>query len=284
MTGPLLAAEHLTFAYRAGSGRGSTVAVDDVSLAVEAGDLLGIVGESGSGKSTVARCLVRLLHPRAGRVRFRGEDVESLRGRPLRGFRRSVQIVFQDPYSSLNPRMTIEDIVGEGLLVHHPEANREQRKERIVAALQEVGMGSDALARYPKAFSGGQRQRIAIARALVVEPDVLVCDEPVSALDVSVQAQVINLLRQMQVDRGLAIVFIAHDLAVVRALCRKVVVMHNGRVVEQGTRAEIYEHPREAYTRSLLEAVPIPDPPVERARRQAAGVKSQPSAGTVEER
>lgn len=284
MTGSLLATEHLTFEYRSAAGRGTVRAVDDVSLSVEGGDLLGIVGESGSGKSTVARCLVRLLNPGSGRVCFRGADIAGLRRRELREFRRSVQMVFQDPYSSLNPRMTVEDIVGEGLLVHHGGESGPDRADRIVAALQEVGLDADVRPRYPRAFSGGQRQRIAIARALVVEPEVLICDEPVSALDVSVQAQVLNLLRQTHRRRGLAVVFIAHDLAVVRALCRRVAVMHDGRVVEQGSREDVYQRPAEEYTRALLRAVPIPDPGAERARQEAARATAQPTAARVEER
>jgi oligopeptide transport system ATP-binding protein len=281
--GPLLAAEDVSFSHPATKGSPSARAVDSVSLELRPGEVLGVVGESGSGKSTLARLLVRLIRPDTGRVTFRGGDVASLSGAGLRQYRRGVQMVFQDPYSSLNPRMTVEEIVGEGLAVHEPALDAAGRRERAAAALAEVGLPADALRRYPRAFSGGQRQRIAIARALVLRPDALVCDEPVSALDVSVQAQVIELLRETQRRHGLAVVFIAHDLAVVRSLCQRVAVMHQGRVVETGSRDEVYGDPKDPYTRSLLAAVPIPDPARERARRAAAREALRDQAGAAVE-
>jgi ABC-type oligopeptide transport system ATPase subunit len=277
---PLLTAEDVSFSHPAARGAPAVRAVDSVSLELHPGEVLGVVGESGSGKSTLARLLVRLNRPAGGRVTFRGTDIASLSGAGLRQFRRGVQMVFQDPYSSLNPRMTVEEIVGEGLAVHEPSLNGAGRRERAAAALAEVGLPADALRRYPRAFSGGQRQRIAIARALVLRPAALICDEPVSALDVSVQAQVIKLLRETQRRHDLAILFIAHDLAVVRSLCQRIAVMHQGRVVESGPRDEVYGDPKDPYTRSLLAAVPIPDPSRERARRAAAreAVRSQAGA------
>ena len=280
---PLLAAEDVSFSHPAVRGATATRAVDSVSLELHPGEVLGVVGESGSGKSTLARLLVRLLRPYTGRVTFRGTDVASLSGAGLRQYRRSVQMVFQDPYSSLNPRMTVEEIVGEGLAVHEPDLDAAGRRERVTAALDEVGLPAEALRRHPRAFSGGQRQRIAIARALVLRPAALVCDEPVSALDVSVQAQVIELLRETQRRHGLAVLFIAHDLAVVRSLCQRVTVMHEGRVVESGTRDEVYGDPKDPYTRSLLAAVPIPDPPLERARRAAAREALRDQSGAAVE-
>jgi ABC-type microcin C transport system duplicated ATPase subunit YejF len=243
--------------------------------------VLGVVGESGSGKSTLARLLVRLIRPESGRVTFRGTDIGDLAGSGLREYRRSVQMVFQDPYSSLNPRMTVEQIVGEGLAVHEPRLSAAGRRERSAAALAEVGLQEEALGRYPRAFSGGQRQRIAIARALVLRPAALICDEPVSALDVSVQKQVIDLLRESQQRHGLAVLFIAHDLAVVRSLCQRVSVMHQGRVVESGPRDDVYGNPQDEYTRALLAAVPIPDPARERARRAAAREAAQTQPGAA---
>lgn len=270
MTSPLLAVEDISYTHPSASGASAARAVDAVSLELYPGEVLGLVGESGSGKSTTARLIVRLMQPDTGRVLFRGRDIATLRGAEMREYRRCVQMVFQDPYSSLNPRMTVEEIVGEGLAVHEGTLDRTARRERVVASLAEVGLPEDALARYPRAFSGGQRQRIAIARVMALRPAALICDEPVSALDVSVQAQVIELLRETQLRHGLAVLFIAHDLAVVHSLCSRVAVMHDGRMVESGTRDEVYRTPKAEYTRSLLAAVPIPDPARERARRAEA--------------
>ncbi|GAA3091109.1 ATP-binding cassette domain-containing protein [Streptosporangium carneum] len=268
MSRTLLAVDGLgkTFASR---DRGEPVkAVDDVSFTLDQGETLGLVGESGSGKSTITRCLVGLERPDTGTVTYDGFDVLRAGRDERRRFRREVQLVFQNPYASLNPRMTVEDLVGEQLLVHQGRRSREGRRERVVEVLEMVGLTGAHLPRYPAQFSGGQRQRIAIARALVSEPKVLICDEPVSALDVSVQAQVINLLRAMRRELGLTVLFIAHDLAVVRQLCDRLLVLKDGRVVEEGSREQVYGAPAHEYTRALLAAVPIPDPAADRARRR----------------
>jgi ABC-type oligopeptide transport system ATPase subunit len=263
---PILEVRNLVKAF---SGRGGTPAVNDVTFAVRKGEALGLVGESGSGKSTTARCAAGLVRPDAGRVLIAGQDVTRARGRALRPTRRRVQMVFQDPYSSLNPRMTVAALVGEGMLVHGIEPDRARRRERTVEVLETVGLGAEHLDRHPRSFSGGQRQRIAIARALAVGPDLLICDEPVASLDVSVQAQVLDLFSDLRERLGLALLFIAHDLAVVHHLCGRVAVMHTGRVVELGEREQVYTAPRHPYTRSLLDAVPVPDPAAERARAAA---------------
>jgi ABC-type oligopeptide transport system ATPase subunit len=244
-----------------------TPAVDGVSFAVPEGGAVGIVGESGSGKSTTARLVGGLIKADAGSVTFDGRQIAGASRSELRGVRRSLQYVFQDPFSSLNPRMTVEQLVGEGLLVHGLERDRAARRDRVVEALESTGLSAEHLGRYPRSFSGGQRQRIAIARAIAVRPRLLICDEPVSSLDVSVQAQVLNLLADLRRRTGVAILFIAHDLAVVRYLCESVVVMHDGTVVEQGGRDAVFERPTHPYTRALLAAVPVPDPALERARR-----------------
>ncbi|MBB2947221.1 ABC-type oligopeptide transport system ATPase subunit [Actinoplanes lutulentus] len=259
MRSDLLTADGLTKRY------GRFTAIEDVSFTLRAGEVLGLVGESGSGKSTTVRCLVGLTKPDAGTVSYDGEP---LQGRAAwHRFRREAQMVFQDPYASLNPRMTVAEIVGEGLRVHGIERTAAGRRARVTTLLGQVGLDAGDLDRYPRSFSGGQRQRIAIARAIAVEPRVLICDEPVSALDVSVQAQVVNVLRDMGRELGLSILFIAHDLAVVRYLCDRLVVLDQGRIAEQGTREQIYDNPQAPYTRSLLAAVPIPDPAAERERR-----------------
>ncbi|MGQ4271124.1 ATP-binding cassette domain-containing protein [Nocardiopsis changdeensis] len=263
---PLLEARNLVKTF---PGNAGTRAVDDVSFTVGRGEALGLVGESGSGKSTTARCVAGLVRPDSGRVLVAGRDVTGARGRELRAIRRRVQMVFQDPYSSLNPRMTVAELVGEGMYVHGIEPDRARRRDRTVQILETVGMGSEHLDRYPRSFSGGQRQRIAIARALAVGPDLLICDEPVASLDVSVQAQVLDLFCDLREKLGLALLFIAHDLAVVHHLCGRVAVMNSGRVVELGDREQVYTAPTHPYTRSLLDAVPVPDPAVERARAAA---------------
>nr|WP_217274853.1 ATP-binding cassette domain-containing protein [Rathayibacter sp. VKM Ac-2835] len=242
-------------------------AVADVSFRLERGSALGLVGESGSGKSTTARLVAGLLKPDAGSVLLDGTELVGASRAALREARRSLQFVFQDPFASLNPRMRVSELVEEGLIVHRVLPDARARRDRVVETLESVGLGAEHLQRYPRSFSGGQRQRIAIARAVAVRPRVLICDEPVSSLDVSVQAQVLNLLADLRGTLDLALLFIAHDLAVVRYLCDHVAVMNGGRILEQGSRESIYGDPRHPYTRELLDAVPVPDPVAERARR-----------------
>ncbi|MBC7433362.1 MAG: ABC transporter ATP-binding protein [Rubritepida sp.] len=234
-------------------------AVEDVSLTIRPGEAVGLVGESGCGKSTAARAMLRLIEPTAGRVRFKGQDVLTARGDALKTIRRKMQMVFQDPYSSLNPRQTIGSALMEPMRVHHI-ATGAQARARAAAQLDEVGLPANALDRYPHEFSGGQRQRIGIARALTVEPELIVADEPVSALDVSVQAQVLLLLRELRTRRGLAFLFVSHDLSVVRWFCDRVAVMYLGRIVEEGPVAEVLRAPLHPYANMLREASPEPDP------------------------
>ncbi|MDB5531056.1 MAG: oppF 5 [Devosia sp.] len=262
----MLQIDHISKSFPAGRGQ-RTMVLDDIVLNVDEGQSVGLVGESGSGKSTIIRCALGLAQPDSGRVSYSGIDVHRASRFDTLRFRRDVQLVFQDPYASLNPRMTVEELVGEGLLVHKLETTAAGRRARVVEMLRMVGLGEEALARYPRSFSGGQRQRIAIARAVVIRPKLLICDEPVSALDVSVQAQVINLLQDMQAQLGLGILFVAHDLAVVRHLCTTVAVLERGRIVEHGSREQVFDAPQHPYTKALLEAVPIPDPAIGRARR-----------------
>jgi oligopeptide transport system ATP-binding protein len=235
-------------------------AVDGVSIQLRRGETLGVVGESGCGKSTLAKLLVGLERPTAGSITVRDQDLLGLRGRALRRARRHIQLVLQDPYTSLNPRMTVGDIVGEPFEIHREVAPRGQRRQRVQELLDTVGLNPDHVHRYPHQFSGGQRQRIGIARALALRPEIIVCDEPVSALDVSIQAQVINLLERLQDEFALSYVFIAHDLSVVRHIADRVAVMYLGTIVETGDDTEIYERPTHPYTQALLSAVPVPDP------------------------
>ncbi|MEV5592959.1 dipeptide ABC transporter ATP-binding protein [Streptomyces sp. NPDC052496] len=239
---------------------GSVKAVDTVSFVLRKGETLGIVGESGCGKSTVAKLLVGLEQPTGGRILYRGEDITRLSGRALKAVRRNIQMVFQDPYTSLNPRMTVGDIIGEPYEIHPEAAPKGDRRRKVQDLLDVVGLNPEYINRYPHQFSGGQRQRIGIARGLALRPEVIVADEPVSALDVSVQAQVVNLLERLQDEFDLSYVFIAHDLSVVRHISDRVAVMYLGRFVEVGTEEEIYGHPTHPYTQALLSAVPVPDP------------------------
>jgi oligopeptide/dipeptide ABC transporter ATP-binding protein len=271
MSEPLLRAEHLVkhFPVRTGlfgRAQGAVQAVDDISFEIFPGETLALVGESGCGKSTAGKLLLRLLEPTSGSVFFQGKNISTLDERAMRSLRREMQIIFQDPYGSLNPRMTVGDMLEEPLRLHGL-----YRKDRVQELLGLVGLSPQHASRYPHEFSGGQRQRIGIARALAVEPRLIVCDEPVSALDVSIQAQVINLLQDLQRQFGLAYVFIAHDLAVVKHIATRVAVMYLGKIVELADKRALFAQPRHPYTRALLSAIPIPDPTLARKRAVLQG-------------
>jgi oligopeptide/dipeptide ABC transporter ATP-binding protein len=269
VSAPLLEVRDLRKSFPVGGGgfgrRARLVAVDGVDLDVKSGETVGLVGESGCGKSTLARLALRLIEPDSGAIRFEERDLRALGRRELRGMRRRMQIVFQDPFASLNPRMTAGETIGEGLHVHGL-ARGEARERRIAELLEIVGLAPEHAARYPHEFSGGQRQRIGIARALALEPRLIVADEPVSSLDVSIQAQILNLLLDLQKRFGLAYLFISHDLRVVRHLARRVAVMYLGRIVEYGPAERVFARPQHPYTEALLSAVPVPDP-ARRGRR-----------------
>ena len=276
MTETLLSVKNLKKHFALSSGVFSRThdyvhAVDGVSFDIGKGETLGLVGESGCGKSTTGRCILRLIEPTSGEVWFQGADVTRLGTDALRQLRRDMQIIFQDPYASLNPRLTVGAIIGEALQIHGLAKSRKALEERVVELLETVGLQPDHLFRFPHEFSGGQRQRIGIARALAVEPKLVICDEPVSALDVSIQAQVINLLEDLQDKFGLTYLFIAHDLSVVEHISTRVAVMYLGRVVEIAPSRELYDNPLHPYTEALLSAVPIPDPTVKRKRIMLQG-------------
>lgn len=261
----ILEVKHLKQYFK--NGRNVTKAVDDVSFNIYEGETFGLVGESGSGKTTTGRSILQLYKPTSGEVIFEGKNVADLKSRADKlAFTRDAQMIFQDPYASLNPRMTVEDIIAEGLDIHHLVKNKDERTDRVEELLETVGLNASHASRFPHEFSGGQRQRIGIARALAVEPKFIVADEPISALDVSIQAQVVNLMIELQKKRGLTYLFIAHDLSMVKFISDRIGVMHYGKLLEVGPADDVYDRPLHDYTKSLISAVPIPDPEVERSR------------------
>lgn len=248
-------------------GRSLLKAVDDVSFTIARGETLGLVGESGCGKTTVGRTMLRLYEPTDGKFYYEGKDVFASRGKELQDLRRKMQLIFQDPYASLNPRMTVGEIIGEALDIHGLDRDRD-RRERVYELLRQVGLSPEHAERFPHEFSGGQRQRIGVARALAVEPDFIICDEPISALDVSIQAQVVNMFEELQEQLGLTYLFIAHDLAMVKHISDRVAVMYLGKIVEMADSFELYDNPLHPYTAALLSAIPIPDPQVTKSRKR----------------
>lgn len=261
----ILEVKHLKQYFK--NGRNVTKAVDDVSFDIYEGETFGLVGESGSGKTTTGRSILQLYKPTSGEVIFEGKNVENLKSHADKlAFTRDAQMIFQDPYASLNPRMTVEDIIAEGLDIHHLVKDKAERSKRVEELLETVGLNESHASRFPHEFSGGQRQRIGIARALAVEPKFIVADEPISALDVSIQAQVVNLMIELQKKRGLTYLFIAHDLSMVKFISDRIGVMHYGKLLEVGPADDVYDRPLHDYTKSLISAVPIPDPEVERSR------------------
>ena len=265
---------HVTRGFVFERSKGVVKAVEDVTFSIDQGEVLGLVGETGSGKTTIGRCILLLQRPTSGELYFEGRSLLRLDGRELRRTRKRMQIIFQDPYSSLNPRMSAGDIVGEPLLVHKEASGKAEYRERITQLFTAVGLDPDMADRYPHEFSGGQRQRIGIARALAPSPSFIVCDEPVSSLDVSIQAQILNLLMSLQRQFGLTYLFIAHDLAVVRHVSHRVAVMYLGRIMELAPKKELYENPLHPYTKALLSSVPVPDPILE-AKRERTPLKGE---------
>jgi len=264
---PLVQVQNLKKFFNLGGGN-ILQAVNDISFSIARGETVGVVGESGCGKSTAGRTIMRLYEPTAGSVTFGGQDIYSLKGSNLKALRRDMQMIFQDPYASLNPRMTVTDIIGEALDIHKLVRSRTERRRKVEELLDLVGLNPDHATRYAHEFSGGQRQRIGIARALAVDPKFIIADEPISALDVSIQAQVVNLLQDLQRKMGLTYLFIAHDLSMVKHISDRVAVMYLGKIVEIAESSELYAHPAHPYTRALLSAIPIPDPEVEATRER----------------
>ncbi len=274
MSQNILTVEHLTHIYNRYSVK-PVRAVDDLSFAIEEGETFGLVGESGCGKSTTGKAVLRLQKPTSGEIYFRDKSILNLKTKDEKAMmRKSIQMIFQDPYSSLNPKMTVEDIVGESMEIFGIVKNREEKREKVAELLDMVGLRKAYLDRYPHQFSGGQRQRIGIARALAVDPQLVVCDEPISSLDVSVQAQIVNLLSDLQKQRGLSYLFIAHDLAMVKYISRRIGVMYRGKMVELAPSEELYDNPMHPYTKSLLSAIPVSEPLIERQRNMIHYVPS----------
>ncbi|QUL58390.1 ATP-binding cassette domain-containing protein [Paenibacillus tritici] len=267
MSKNLIEVEGLKKYFNVGKGR-VLKAVDNINFSIREGETLGMVGESGCGKTTAGRTVLRLYEPTAGSVRYNGTDIYKLSGGKMKAMRRDMQMIFQDPYASLNPRFTVSDIIGEALDIHGLAGSRQERKKRIEELLDMVGLNHDHATRYPHEFSGGQRQRIGIARSLAVNPKFIVCDEPISALDVSIQAQVVNLLKELQDRLGLTYLFIAHDLSMVKHISDRVAVMYLGKMVELAESEELYANPLHPYTKSLLSAIPVPDPEVEANKKR----------------
>lgn len=261
----LLTVSHLKkyFSVKGGDeGETTLKAVDDISFSIAEGETLGLVGESGCGKSTVGKCLVRLYEPTDGQIVFQGTDITHLSTRQIRPLRRNIQMIFQDPYSSLDPRMNVKAQISEGMKIQHLYKTKAEREEAVIKLLHEVGLSEEQMLRYPHEFSGGQRQRIGVARALALDPKLVVCDEPVSALDVSIQAQILNLMRELQRKYQLTYIFISHNLSVVKHICDRIAVMYLGNIVEIAPKKELFDNPLHPYTKALLGAIPIPDPDI----------------------